>query len=97
MKTEELQFEDAQLLGKLYPDTFEAPTLKQLEDVKPEDFVKVCVKLPNQTPDGERFWVKVRVVEEDDVVGEVYNQLIFVELSHSEIISFKKTNIYSIM
>jgi hypothetical protein len=53
--------------------------------------------LPNQTPDGERFWVKVRVVEEDDVVGEVYNQLIFVELSHSEIISFKKTNIYSIM
>lgn len=99
METKKLEFEDAQVLHKLNPTTFEAPTQQELDALKPEDCVKVCVKLPKKKnqPCGERFWVKVKLIEGDEVIGEVYNELIYVDIQHGEPITFKKQNIYSIL
>lgn len=90
MKTAD--FVDAQLMHKEHPKTFEVPSKKELNALKPGDIVKVCA-------DGERFWTKIESVKGNDITATVDNDLAL-SSSHGlycgDTISFTKDNIYSI-
>ena len=104
MKKDILQYENAQEMAILYPETFEAPSKEDLENLKVDDFVKVCIKIPKKSeasninlPESERFWVKITKIENDTIEGKVSNtNLIFIDLHYQDLIKFKKENIYSI-
>ena len=85
------KFIDAQEMAKKHPDTFEAPTMEELSKIKQDDFVKLCLN-------SERFWVKVIEVHEDEIIGEVDNQLYESQpFGLGDIIAFKQEHIYSTM
>lgn len=103
MKKDILQYENAQEMAKLYPDTFEAPSKEDLDKLQIEDFVKVCIKIPQKAqesniifPESERFWVEITKIEDDYIEGKVSNDLVCLDLKYQELINFKKENIYSI-
>ena len=83
------KFIDAQEMAKKYPETFEAPSIEELNQIKQDDSVKLCLN-------DERFWVKVIEVREDEIIGEVDNQL-FEEQPFNlhDIIAFKREHIYA--
>jgi len=85
-----ITFVDAQEMMKNHPDTFEAPTKNELDNLKVDDSVKVCVE------NKERFWVTVKEINGDQIKGEVDNQLIEINLELGEEIEFEKRHIYSI-
>lgn len=88
-------FVDAQVMRLLHPETFSAPTIPELEELKIGDFVKVC-------PDcdmSERFWVTVIKIEGEKVIGKVANYLVCTDmhgLFRDDVIKFEKKNIYAI-
>lgn len=62
---------DAQMMARIYPKTFEAPSESELQSIEIGDSIKVSA-------DGERFWVQVTDVVLNDryIVGFVDNDLI---------------------
>ena len=94
-----LIYADAQIMAKLYPDTFIAPSITDLNKIKIGDFVKVCIEITNRKenePESERFWVKVENIDGDKITGSVSNALIHLKLKFGQTISFEKRNVYSI-
>lgn len=89
-KTKTSDFVDAQQMHKDNPETFDAPSPEELNNLKIDDIVKICYG------NKERFWVKIIEITGDDIKGEVDNDLIFVKLKYKDIVSFDKKNIYSI-
>jgi hypothetical protein len=88
-----VKFEDAQQLAKKYPNTFSAPSQKNLDNIQVDTFVKVCVS-------DERFWVKVTKIIKDKLCGIIDNDLIFFDihgLNCGDKINFYKKNIYQIL
>jgi len=84
-------FINAQKMAIKYPDTFKAPTIKKLSQIKQDDFIKVCLN-------DERYWVKVIEVDEDEIRGEVDNHLFESQpFNIHDIIACKKEHVYSIM
>ena len=85
-------FIDAQYMHSKNPKTFEVPTQKELNNIHADDIVKVCVM-------GERFWVKIKWIKGDKIIGIIDNELIN-EWEHGlnigDVITFYKYNIYSI-
>lgn len=72
-----------------------------------ENLKKLALKIPTlvktkketsniNLPESERFWVKISRIENDDIEGNVYNDLIFLDLDFKDEIKFKKDNVYSI-
>lgn len=51
MKKDILQYENAQEMAVLYPETFQAPSKEQLDKIKVGYCVKVCVKVPKDILD----------------------------------------------
>lgn len=51
MKKDILQYENAQEMAVLHPETFKAPSKEQLDKIKVGDCVKVCVKVPKDILD----------------------------------------------
>jgi len=92
----ELEFQDAQEMAKLHPDTFTAPDMKMLEaSLRPGDFVKVCHM-------DERFWVRVigLLYEEhgNKIAGLVANDLLADnDLKFDDPIMFGYQNVYELM
>lgn len=86
-------FNDAQELQKIYPATFEAPSVEELAAVRPGSLVKICAD------DVERFWVVVTEVAGDKVQGTVDNDLLHSsvhQLKSDDIVSFELRHIYQI-
>jgi len=81
---------DAQEMAQKHPDTFEAPTTEELNQIKKNSSVKIC-------NGEERFWTKVTKVSGDKVTAEVDNQLLG-EYGYDlgDEIEFEKRHIYSI-
>ena len=82
---------NAQEMNKLHPLTFDYPE-KEICELKAGDSVKVCNS-------KERFWVTVKEIKGDDIIGIVDNDLISVsmdKLKLGDTIGFKKENIYDI-
>jgi len=87
------KFVDAQEMARLYPETFDAPWLSELEKLKPSDWVKVCIN------NDERFWCRVDTIDGDRIFGIIDNNLICTDshgLKYGDTISFNKNNIYAI-
>ena len=84
-----MEFVNAQEQHKKYPNTFSIPSDEELNNVKVDDFVKVCLN-------SERFWIKVVNITGDDIIGEVSNCLLFNDLELGEKLTVKKYNILSI-
>lgn len=85
---------DAQEMAKQHPDTFEVPSDQELKDLKPGDFVKICVG-------NERFWVEVTEAQAHSPVidGRVDNNLERTSehgLVYNDMIRFEKRHVYSV-
>ena len=87
-----ITFVDAQHMRLRHPDTFWAPSKEELDDIKPGDYVKVCV---NEWK--ERFWVEVIQVDNDILTVRVANDLLHPEASkYGDELTVNKCNIYDI-
>ena len=86
------EFVDAQQMAKDYPDTFEAPTEKELKNLKVGQYVKV-------SHNGERFWVEVvKVGITDRMTGRIDNDLVCEQpFECDDVINFRKCHIYNIL
>ena len=85
----EVKFENAQKLKKENPETFYAPELDELKQIKPGETVKVSAY-------NERFWVNVTAVDGDTITGKVVNYLLTRRLRFNDIVTFKLQNVYNI-
>jgi hypothetical protein len=90
-------FVNAQKMRRLHPDTFEAPSLQELVEIRKDSLLKVC--------DGrERFWVRIAVMgpvalepEERWFVVKVSNELAFDHpYKLDDMVLIKAYNIYRI-
>ena len=84
-------FIDAQEMEKLHPDTFEAPSKKELKNLKVDDSVKIC-------NGRERFWVTITKIGKQNnqkLRGTVNNNLVDpVEYDFGDEVKFEKRHIY---
>ena len=81
---------DAQEMAQKHPDTFEAPTTEELNEVKEGSFVKIC-------NGEERFWATVTKISVDKVTADVDNDLLGdYGYNLGDEIEFEKKHIYSI-
>lgn len=84
------QFVNAQEMHEKNPDTFEAPTQKELDSIGINTSVKICHM-------NERFWVTITEVGKDTVTGVVDNELVQAHpFKFGDTIQFKKHHICSI-
>ncbi len=86
-------FVDAQEMAKQHPATFEVPHQKELDEIRCDDFVKICAA-------SERFWVRVTSVTGDHIEGIVDNVLICSDehnLFFGQKVRFFKHHVYTIM
>ena len=90
-----ITFIDAQELHRQFPSTFDAPTQTELDNLKPNDFIKVCAEGGIL---AERFWIKIIEVNNHNIIGMVDNKLLFYpELPIGLKISVVKSNVYDIL
>lgn len=93
-KVKPICFIDAQQMSQQHPQTFDAPTLQELSELKAGDFVKVCVN------NKERFWIRVQKIRGEEIKGVVDNVLVFADefsFDCDDIITVQKKNVYSIL
>jgi len=86
------EFIDAQQMALENPQTFEAPTDKELKNLKIGDYAKIC-------HNEERFWVEVlKVSVAGRVTGRVDNDLVCEQpFECDDVINFRKCHIYNIL
>lgn len=83
-------FVDAQEMHRKYSATFEVPSDDSLSLLLSGDVVKV-------SHNGERFWVAVKDIFGDTIVGTVDNCLICDHpFGHGDLITFEKRHVHSI-
>lgn len=83
-------FTDAQKMHKKYPLSFEIPPHESLSLLSSGDIVKV-------SHNGERFWVAVKSISRDAIIGTVDNYLICDHpFGFGDVIKFKKRHVHSI-
>ena len=85
-------FINAQEMAKEHPDTFEAPTIEELEGLKKDASVKVAIG-------GERFWAKIVSIDNGEIKATVDNDLLCTDehgFKLGDTISFRKEHIYDI-
>jgi hypothetical protein len=84
------EFVDAQIMAIKHPETFEAPSIEDLNNVEVGNWVKVC-----HEKGQERFWTEVVEKNGEDIIGRVDNDLVNVEtFNYNDYINFKTVHIY---
>ena len=83
-------FVNAQQMARENPETFEAPSKTELDNIKPGQPVKVSLN-------KERFWVLVTKVDGDNITGTIDNNLLRNNLKYGDIVTFTKDNVFAIM
>ncbi len=84
------RWKNAQKLARQYPDTFEAPSESDLDNLAVGDYVKVCGAA------NERFWARIVELDGDKVVAKVDNILVVEEnYNMGDLIFFRRWHIYS--
>jgi len=86
----DITFIDAQAMAIRHPETFEAPSKEELDQIKSGDSVKVCV-------DRERFWTQVISVDKEIIEARIDNDLIMDKLRYNDIIWFPRCCVFSIL
>lgn len=92
-----MNFISAQLMKKEHPETFDAPTIEELTNLKESSIVKICHK-------NERFWTIIKKIDKDkdtvfqDLITAVVNNKLIEDqpFDLGDIIQFQKHHIYSI-
>jgi hypothetical protein len=82
---------DAQQIAKSNPNDFQVPSVDQLNNIKPQDTVKI-------SNGKERFFVTVKkIYKNGNIVGFV-NNILYCNSSYNydDLVMFKKQNIYNI-
>ena len=81
MNALDLSFINAQQMHKENPESFYAPDETELENLNPNDFVKIGVRIFDKecSCDCERFWLEVIRIEDGVIHARVDNQLVFTE------------------
>ena len=90
MKTHD--FIDAQLMNQEHPDTFDIPTVEELDALAVGDDVKVAIG-------GERFWTRITEINDGSFMAEVDNELECTDIHGLQLgdqISFERKHIYDI-
>lgn len=80
---------NAQAMARMYPGRFNAPTIDDLNRIRPGDNVKVCLN-------DERFWCKVIEVKGDTLYTRVNNDLVLNDLPYDTPLLVLKENVYDI-
>lgn len=78
------------------PETFAPTTGDDLADLKPGDFVKICIIGVDDERHGERMWVEVTQIEGGTIRGTLANHPHFVPLSHGATLEFGKGNVFAV-
>ena len=85
-----LNFTDAQEMHKQYPDTFDAPSKKELSALKIDDIVKV-------SHGNERFWASITKIKGNKIKATVDNAVFCDQpFKLGDEIEFEKRHIYAI-
>lgn len=63
--------ENAFELNREYPDTFKIPPQKEIDSLKPDDYVKLIFTEENAA--AERMWVKITNINGDNFTGILDN------------------------
>lgn len=87
-----MEFINAQQQKLDNPNTFDAPSQDELDAIKLDDSLKVCIG-------GERFWTTVTEVKGQQIKAIVDNHLINCEehgLDYGDEVEFNKHHIYDI-
>ena len=86
-------FVNAQEMHRAHPDTFDAPSVADLNSISVGDIVKVCAN------ECERFWTTVTAVDGDMITATVNNDLVLTDqhgLRCDDVIEFHRDCVYSI-
>jgi len=85
-----LDFTDAQEMHKLHPETFDAPSKKELNALKVDDIVKV-------SHFNERFWNSIIAIKGNKIKATVDNAVFCNQpFKLGDVIEFEKRHIYDI-
>ena len=88
-------FTNAQKMHKNDPD-FYAPDLDEVKDkLLPGDEIKVC-ETDEAGENGERYWIKVTLVDWPVIHGTVANELICHDREHGSKIMVEAVNVYEL-
>jgi hypothetical protein len=94
---------DATEMAIKHPETFEAPSFEEIQNLEVGNWAKLCFENPDEKRriGSERMWVKVTgILKENEVTkihGYLDNDPVVVDLKHGEKIIFEPKHIYSIM
>lgn len=101
--TDELKFytlADAQHRAMMAPSTFERPDDKSLGAIAPGDFVKLCFEPPLEEMIGERMWVKVTEVGDEQLTGKLSNNPFYLYfqavLELGDLVVFERRHIFAL-
>ena len=99
-KAIKIELVSAVKMSILHPETFQAPTFEDLNQIKPGYFVKVCIDGDEETETpGERFWCEVKSVNrlERTIVGAVNNHLIYFDYPVDTLLEIDFDEVYDIL
>lgn len=92
LKIKKPKLVNAFLMSIQNPESFDVPSKEDLSNLKINDLVKICCE-------GERFWVLITQINENELIAVVDNDLVNISshgLRYGDIISLRPENIYSI-
>jgi len=94
---------DATEMAIKHPDTFEAPSFEEIQELEVGNFVKLCFENPDEKNrlGSERMRVKVTMILKENTItkihGDLDNDPVVVDLKLGDKIIFEPRHIYSIM
>ena len=79
MSAHSWKLDDGVKRNRQNPKTFEIPSARERETLKPGDHVKLAFLVDDPEYGGERMWVEVAKVKGQTYVGTLINQPLFIE------------------
>jgi hypothetical protein len=95
-KPKKWQYESAQGMAQMHPDTFEVASIDKLREVvQPGVYAKVCIT--NGDCGGERIWTKVTEVDGVKVIATLANDPFGLGLAkHGDPLQYQLQHIYNV-
>ncbi len=94
-KPKKWQYESAQGMAQMHPDTFEVASIDRLREVvKPGVYAKVCIT--NGDCGGERIWTTVVEVDDVTVIATLANDPFGLNAEHGDLLTYKLQHIYNV-
>ena len=82
--------ENALEMHNKHPETFDIPTLSEIQELKIGDYVKLIFK---QDGHSERMWVEVTAINNQKYLGRLDNIPISVDMRHNDAVVFESKHI----